>query len=138
MRKKMNKHMMILVLNLLTAGIARAETLVFVSFSLPDETLKSYSKEAKKSDARLIMRGLKGGSFLKTKQEADRLGISFDLDPTLFEKYDVQVVPTFVNVSGENTTKLEGHITWAKAQDQVRDQSRERAEALGQERRGVR
>ncbi|KJW04509.1 type-F conjugative transfer system pilin assembly family protein [Orientia tsutsugamushi str. Sido] len=61
------------------------KTFIFVSFSMSDEALKSYFAESQKAGAQLIMRGLINNSFTQTKNKTMELGISFDIDPSLFE-----------------------------------------------------
>ncbi|XVN40726.1 MAG: TrbC family F-type conjugative pilus assembly protein [Rickettsia endosymbiont of Argas persicus] len=84
---------------------------IFVSFAMPDSALKSYYVEAEQEGARLIMRGLKNNSFLDTKAKADEIGISFDIDPNLFEKYQIISVPvTVIDNNQGQVKKLTGHI----------------------------
>ncbi|XVN41380.1 MAG: type-F conjugative transfer system pilin assembly protein TrbC [Rickettsia endosymbiont of Argas persicus] len=84
---------------------------IFVSFSMPDSALKSYYIEAEQEGARLVMRGLKNNSFLETKAKADEIGISCDIDPNLFEKYQITSVPIVVIDNNQGKVKkLAGHI----------------------------
>uniref|UniRef100_UPI0007E494E9 TrbC family F-type conjugative pilus assembly protein n=1 Tax=Orientia tsutsugamushi TaxID=784 RepID=UPI0007E494E9 len=71
----------------------KQKTFIFVSFSMSDEALKSYFAESQKAGAQLVMRGLINNSFTQTKNKTMELGISFDIDPSLFEQYKVDVVP---------------------------------------------
>lgn len=84
---------------------------IFVSFSMPDSALKSYFLESNKIGAVLVMRGLKNNSFLDTKAKTDQLGISINIDPELFTKYQITSVPVIVidNHQGK-VKKLAGHI----------------------------
>ncbi|WP_341788942.1 MULTISPECIES: type-F conjugative transfer system pilin assembly protein TrbC [unclassified Rickettsia] len=84
---------------------------IFVSFSMPDSALKSYYIEAEQKGVRLVMRGLKNNSFVETKAKADEIGISFDIDPNLFEKYQITSVPIVVIDNNQGKVKkLAGHI----------------------------
>ena len=106
---------------------SKDQILIFVSFSLPDSALQSYYQEAQLLGGKLIMRGLKNNSFKDTQAKTMKLGINFDIDPTLFEEYEVTRVPTIVLISDENTSqhqqpskseiakKITGHIPLAKA-----------------------
>lgn len=47
---------------------------------MPDLALKSYFTEAEKIGA------IKNNSFVETKAKAEAIGISFDIDPNLFEE----------------------------------------------------
>ena len=78
------------------------QILIFVSFSLPDEALKSYYQEARLLGGKLIMRGLKNNSFQDTQVKTRKLAINLDIDPSLFEEYGVVVVPTIVLISDGN------------------------------------
>ena len=80
---------------------------VFVSFSMPEVTLKRLLTQASRIDASLILRGLIDDDMGKTKTriaqllEADENGLTrikggFAIDPTLFERFDIQQAPTFV------------------------------------------
>ncbi|KJV85667.1 type-F conjugative transfer system pilin assembly protein TrbC [Orientia tsutsugamushi] len=93
------------------------KTFIFVSFSMSDEALKSYFDESQKAGAQLVMRGLINNSFIQTKNKTMELGIGFDIDPSLFEKYKVDVVPVIVidDEKRELTKKLTGHIPLAIA-----------------------
>nr|WP_253308669.1 type-F conjugative transfer system pilin assembly protein TrbC [Rickettsia endosymbiont of Ceutorhynchus assimilis] len=85
---------------------------IFVSFSMPDSALKSYDIEAEQKGVRLVMRGLKNNSFVETKAKADEIGISFDINPNLFEKYQITSVPAIiVNSEDKGVKKLTGHIS---------------------------
>ncbi|HXH85907.1 MAG TPA: type-F conjugative transfer system pilin assembly protein TrbC, partial [Nitrospira sp.] len=80
---------------------------VFVSFSMPEITLKRLLSQAARIDASLILRGLVDDDLGKTKDkiaglmEADAQGRTrikggFAIDPTLFERFDISQVPSFV------------------------------------------
>ncbi|WP_041404999.1 type-F conjugative transfer system pilin assembly protein TrbC [Rickettsia massiliae] len=85
---------------------------IFVSLSMPDSALKSYYIEAEQAGARLVIRGLKNSSFLDTKAKADEINISFDIDPNLFEEYQITSVPAIiVNSEGKGVKRLTGHIS---------------------------
>lgn len=80
---------------------------VFVSFSLPEITLKRLLTQARRIDASLILRGLVDDDLGKTKAkitqllEADaqgntRINGGFAIDPTLFEHFNITQAPSFV------------------------------------------
>ncbi|MES9859959.1 MAG: type-F conjugative transfer system pilin assembly protein TrbC [Candidatus Thiodiazotropha sp. LLP2] len=80
---------------------------VFVSFSMPEITLKRLLTQTSQIEASLILRGLIDDDMGKTKTriaqllEADENGHTriqggFAIDPTLFERFDIQQVPSFV------------------------------------------
>ncbi len=81
--------------------------LVFVSFSMPQPMIKRLLLEAKALGAGVVIRGLVDNDIKKTyqtikemsddpKQMSQRIGLM--IDPTLFERFSVQQVPTFVLV----------------------------------------
>lgn len=76
--------------------------LVFVSFSIPEGSLKRLVDQADRAGATLVLRGLIGGSLVRTAQRARTLiagrNVGFQIDPQAFDRYGVQVVPTFVLV----------------------------------------
>jgi len=89
-----------------------SQILVFVSFSMPESSLKSLFKEAKDYNAVLIMRGLHEDSFVKTTQKLQGLGITVDINPELFEKHHIKVVPTFISVRSDYPIcRLKGNVT---------------------------
>ncbi len=93
-----------------------AQTYIFVSFSMPDEALKSYYAEAQKVGAILVMRGLVNNSFLETKAKVDKMAISFNIDPNLFEQYQIKQVPVIIIDDGQGfVKKLTGHVPCSKA-----------------------
>ncbi len=95
-------------------GETKKEILVFVSFSMPELSLKELSREAGKHNAKLILRGLYRESFKKTAEkilEIDKKGLSLEIDPKLFKKYGIKQVPTFVLIEGEKEiSRLSGNV----------------------------
>lgn len=86
--------------------------LVFVSFSMPEASLKSLMQEAPKHHAVLVMRGLYQDSFIKTASKLQELGIAVDIHPELFETHQVTSVPTFVRLEdGQPIHCLKGNVT---------------------------
>lgn len=76
--------------------------LIMVSFSMPDAALHSLAREARRIGAPLVLRGLINDSFPETLtairslagEASDLSGVS--IDPTLFTRFAVQSVPTYV------------------------------------------
>lgn len=100
---------------------ASNEILVFVSFSMPESALKSLfeqAKSCKNQKVRLVVRGLVNDSFAQTQSTVGNLGITVDIDPTLFEKYSITHVPTFVHVSATENHILRGNVSLEFAQEQ--------------------
>lgn len=93
----------------LESDLNRSPTvLIFVSFSMPKESLKGWMMEAEKIDAPIIIRGLIHNSFKETTQTMKDLikdnhgGVQ--LDPQQFKKYQINKVPAVVVTS--NSTCL--------------------------------
>lgn len=83
--------------------------LVFVSFSMPDDSLRSLLMEAARTDSPLVLRGLVENSMERTVarlgellgsgdsgETTDKPTPSIAIDPTLFDRFDVDNVPAFV------------------------------------------
>ena len=83
--------------------------LVFVSFSMSDASLRSLLAEAARADSPVVLRGLvdnsmkrtvaRLGELLGTGDSSETTGEpspSLAIDPTLFERFGVDKVPTFV------------------------------------------
>ena len=82
------------------------ELMVFVSLSMPAASLKRIGEQAKKAGAIVVFRGLKYGlrkgawadSMNAIKPIADT-GADVQINPELFERFHVQVVPTLIVAS---------------------------------------
>ncbi len=92
--------------------------LVFASFSMTESALKQLASDLKKVGGALVIRGLINNSFKDTSLYLQELGEGVLLDPTLFEKFNVKTVPTFIitegDVKAENTPKhdrLQGNVS---------------------------
>lgn len=83
--------------------------LIFVSFSLPEDSLRSLMAEAGRTGSPLVLRGLVDNSMQRTAARlGELLGTKNDreasaestpslaIDPTLFERFDVDKVPAFI------------------------------------------
>ena len=99
---------------------------IFVSFSLGEKALLNLAYDAKQFGATLVLRGFKGGSYLKTAQALQQIiqetGQGFMIDPELFSLFAVTAVPTYVlsrsfqfNAPGVTQTplhdRLQGHVS---------------------------
>ena len=100
---------------LINSAVCIANTYVFVSFTMNDEAIKAYFVEASKIGATLVMRGLIDDSFIATKAKLDELNIAYDINPELFEKYNVRQVPTIIDVQKDSIKQITGHIPLTEA-----------------------
>ena len=81
----------------------QANVLIFVSFSMPKESLKGWMREAEKIHAPVVIRGLVNNSFKATIQKMTELAQDnhggVQLDPTLFQRFQINQVPAVVVMS---------------------------------------
>lgn len=79
-------------------SISHYPLMIFVSASIPKESLKDLMYQAKKAGAVLVFNGLIGN--LKNTQEflsnISKDDLSAIIDPRLFELFQIKIVPTFV------------------------------------------
>lgn len=94
--------------------------LIFISLSMPKESLKSLYLDSINHNATLVMRGLIDSSFKKTAEQLNALGIVVQVDPKLFKEYQVTKVPTVVLVtpSGQFNT-LNGNVSFNYAKTKL-------------------
>lgn len=85
--------------------------LVFISFSMPEETLKALNTQVNRIGGKLVLRGLVKGSFRETAQKLKELQIDIIIDPTLFEAYQIDRIPTFI-LRNAPTTSVEEDVTF--------------------------
>lgn len=85
------------------------QLLVFVTFSMPDAALKALAQQAHSAGATLVLRGLEGGSLLKTVAYAQQLmgthRVALQVDPQAFDRYAVHQAPTVVLVQAGAATQ---------------------------------
>ena len=84
----------------------QARILIFVSFSMPEKSLKTWMYDADKIQAPLIIRGLINNSFKETttaiyKLVKDGSG-GMQIDPTLFNRFQIEKVPAVVVTQSES------------------------------------
>lgn len=109
--------------------------LVFASFSLPEATLKTLAAQAKKAGGIVVFRGLKNDDFIEMRKALAGLGEGFAIDPTLFQRFNIESVPAFVlpvdpvmpcNPDGCPTgrhAKVAGNVTLEAALDYINTNS---------------
>lgn len=78
-----------------------SKIIIFVSFSMPDQSIVSLLQDAKKIHASIVIRGLIHNSFKETfikmasiVKQADGGGV--ELNPPIFRKFNIQKVPAIV------------------------------------------
>ncbi len=99
--------------------------LIFVSFSMPKESIKGWINQARKINAAVYIRGLVNNSFKDTTLAVHELvkeqpgGLL--IDPTLFKKYAVTQVPAVVVTSGNDFDVIYGDVTLDYALKKIND-----------------
>lgn len=94
--------------------------LIFVSFSMPKESLRSLYLDSINHNATLVIRGLIAGSFKKTAEQLKSLEIIVQIDPKLFTKYQITKVPTIAQLSGSNQVNtISGNISFNYAKTKL-------------------
>jgi conjugal transfer pilus assembly protein TrbC len=77
-----------------------APIMIFVSFSMPDASIKGWMKEAEIIHAPVVIRGLINNSFKETMKKMAELAKDnhggVQLDPTLFQRFHIEKVPAVV------------------------------------------
>lgn len=83
-----------------TSG-SKYETLVFISLSMPRDSLLGILRDAKRINASVVLRGLKNESLKQTYLAIQSLqkevpGASWMIHPPAFDKYEIRRVPAWV------------------------------------------
>lgn len=94
--------------------------MIFMSFSVPDEVWLLLSGELEKIDGQFILRGLPQNSFKHLSQrllvlKQKGLNASVQIDPRLFQDYDIKTVPCFLVKGEKSYDKVQGNISLASA-----------------------
>lgn len=86
------------------------ELMVFVSFSLPRETLQRIVRQSERSGAVLILRGLKGNSLTRMGEEIAQLvgerKVTALIHPPAFKQFQVRQVPSLVLARAGQAAKI--------------------------------
>jgi len=88
---------------------------VFVSASMPMQTLIAYERAAQKYGFHLIMQGLIKGSYRETtsvfQEFIKKTGGGISIDPELFNTYQIKAVPTIILADKNAIDRVAGNIT---------------------------
>ena len=86
------------------------ELMVFISFSLPRETLQRIVSQSEKSGAVLVLRGLKGNSLTKMGEETAKLvgdrNVTAIIHPPAFKQFNIKQVPSLVLARSGQASKI--------------------------------
>jgi len=92
----------------------KQEITVFVSNSVPKAALKGLVIEAgqmREGKVRFVIQGMVQDSMPKTAQLVENIGHPLEIDPKLFEVYQVTHVPVFMTTRGDKVYRLQGNVT---------------------------
>ena len=93
--------------------------LIFISFSMPPDSIKLLYSESLNQNATLVMRGLLDGSFKKTAAKLQSLNVVAQINPKLFKKYQIERVPTIVAVAGNVHHSIAGNMSFIHAKERL-------------------
>lgn len=89
-----------LVLSVQMAYAGTGKIYIFISFSMPKESIKEWMDESQKAGASLVIRGLVNNSFKETIQKMSEFTQGnkggLQLDPNLFKRFHIEKVPAVV------------------------------------------
>lgn len=88
---------------------------IFISFSMPEETLISLSNELNTYGGAFVVRGLPGNSFAEFFDKLNYLKVRgmeapLLIDPDSFENYQISAVPTILLKDGKIFDKITGNV----------------------------
>ena len=79
---------------------AEPQLRIFVTLAMPEASLKLLARQAAKTHAAIVIRGLKGESMTETVAAVQRilgeLRVDWQIDPPAFARFSVTRAPTFV------------------------------------------
>lgn len=101
--------------------ISSPQILLFVSFSMPMQTLKELAMSAEKYNAKLVIRGLVDNSFKKTMEKLSDFQSGLEINPNLFKTFNVKQVPTFIFLKEDKEqSRLSGNVSLTYAAEKLR------------------
>lgn len=104
-----------------TTEKSQHERIIFISKSMPEESLKEMAFYAKKNNVRLIVQGMVDGSMMKTAAFVEKLGHPVDIDPPLFQKYEIKKVPVFMERTEQKVVMLKGNVKPTFAFEKIKE-----------------
>lgn len=97
--------------------------MAFVSFSMPEDSLKAILEQVERTGGITILRGLVNDSFKDTATLVATFSSNgspgFSVDPKLFAKYAINAVPSFVVPNEESFDKISGNISLVAALETI-------------------
>ena len=84
--------------------------IIFVSASMPKESLKRLAYQAVQNGAALVIRGMVNGSMVETAKLVDEIDHPLDIDPKLFQQFKIIKVPVFMVYRDQTWHKVAGNV----------------------------
>lgn len=116
---------------------------VFVSFSMPDAALLTFSKSLEETGGTLVFRGIPENSFQAFAQKILELkkqgmGAQVAVDPESFERLQIKNVPTICLTFHEGMDKISGNVSlrYALSRFSEKGETRKKARELLQQLEG--
>lgn len=97
----------------------KTKYLIFISFSMPKESIKLLYSESLNQNATLVMRGLLDASFKKTAAKLQELNVVAQINPKLFKEYQIERVPTIVAVTDSTYHTISGNMSFNHAKERL-------------------
>jgi len=84
------------------------ELLIFVSFGMPEQSLKLWAMDANRADGKLVLRGFFENSLQKTTTKTIEIfgqepNVELAIDPERFQQFKIDVVPAVVLLRPKQT-----------------------------------
>lgn len=84
------------------------ELLVFISFGMPEQSLKLWAMDASRAGGKLLLRGFFENSLQKTAAKTIEIfgqepNVDISIDPEQFQQFKIDVVPAVVIVQRQET-----------------------------------
>lgn len=109
------------------SSLRSSPVIIFISFSMPENSIKQWMSDAEKIQAPVVVRGLINNSFKETMQRMSKLTQDnhggLQLDPTVFHDFHIDKVPAMVVNNGHDFDVIYGNVTLPFALKKVADKN---------------
>lgn len=116
----MKSFLMIIMMFLLVSPLSlraksgEAPIVIFISFSMPSQSIKTILYDAEKIEAAVVIRGLIDRSFQKTINQiygiTQNNHVSLQIDPEIFKQYGIKKAPALLIRAGDDYQILYGDV----------------------------
>lgn len=101
--------------NVSHAPLEKNNTFIFISFSMPKQSIRQWAQAARDANIPVIVRGLINNSFKDTVKQLMEIDptqtLSIQLDPNRFKQYHITQVPAVVHDTGDEFNVLYGDVS---------------------------